>query len=96
MNLLERLKEIPGGGADHAVEMIIRKGSLKPSDDSPFANEIFDPESTPSLNMILQSPTVLTLYRDRCMVQCFIRSKPSYAETRIQQHQLRRCQSQDP
>jgi len=26
--------------------MIFRKGSLKPSDDSPFANEIFDPEST--------------------------------------------------
>ena len=24
--------------------MLIRKGALKPSDDSPFANEVFDPE----------------------------------------------------
>ena len=26
--------------------MILRKGSLKPGDDSPFVNEIFDPDST--------------------------------------------------
>ncbi|KAH9854246.1 lysine/ornithine N-monooxygenase [Lenzites betulinus] len=30
----------------HVLEMIFRKGSLKPSDDTPFSNEIFDPEST--------------------------------------------------
>ncbi|KAI0831322.1 lysine/ornithine N-monooxygenase [Trametes gibbosa] len=30
----------------HELEMIFRKGSLKPSDDTPFSNEIFDPEST--------------------------------------------------
>ncbi|QRW18177.1 L-lysine 6-monooxygenase (NADPH-requiring) protein [Rhizoctonia solani] len=34
------------GPQEHQLDMIIRKGSLKPSDDSPFANEIFDPEST--------------------------------------------------
>lgn len=31
-------------GSGHQLDLIIRKGSLKPSDDSPFANEIFDPE----------------------------------------------------
>ncbi|THH11830.1 hypothetical protein EW145_g391 [Phellinidium pouzarii] len=30
----------------HQIDMIIRKGSLKPSDDSPFVNEIFDPKIT--------------------------------------------------
>ncbi|KAG8741742.1 hypothetical protein FRC10_002520 [Ceratobasidium sp. 414] len=30
----------------HQLDLIIRKGSLKPSDDSPFANGVFDPEST--------------------------------------------------
>ncbi|KAF9517904.1 hypothetical protein BS47DRAFT_1482875 [Hydnum rufescens UP504] len=30
----------------HSIDLIIRKGSLKPSDDSPFTNEIFDPSST--------------------------------------------------
>lgn len=34
------------GSREHQLDLIIRKGSLKPSDDSPFANEIFDPEST--------------------------------------------------
>jgi L-ornithine N5-oxygenase len=29
----------------HTLDLIIRKGSLKPSDDSPFVNEIFNPES---------------------------------------------------
>jgi L-ornithine N5-oxygenase len=28
----------------HEIDLIVRKGSLKPSDDSPFSNEIFDPE----------------------------------------------------
>ncbi|KAG6898365.1 hypothetical protein C0992_009040 [Termitomyces sp. T32_za158] len=31
---------------NHEIDLIIRKGSLKPSDDSPFVNEIFDPSST--------------------------------------------------
>ncbi|KEP51179.1 L-ornithine 5-monooxygenase [Rhizoctonia solani 123E] len=34
------------GIQEHQLDMVIHKGSLKPSDDSPFANEIFDPEST--------------------------------------------------
>ncbi|KAG7088151.1 hypothetical protein E1B28_012172 [Marasmius oreades] len=46
LNLNERLSKIPVVGGRHRIEMIIRKGSLKPSDDSPFANEIFDPDST--------------------------------------------------
>ncbi|KAF5380921.1 hypothetical protein D9615_004010 [Tricholomella constricta] len=46
MDLRERLSLIPCAGFRHELDMIIRKGSLKPSDDSPFANEIFDPSST--------------------------------------------------
>lgn len=37
-------------GNGHQLDLIIRKGSLKPSDDSPFANEIFDPECKWLLN----------------------------------------------
>lgn len=49
MNLRERLSSIPNGGHfGHEVDMIIRKGSVKPSDDSPFSNEVFDPSGTPS------------------------------------------------
>jgi L-ornithine N5-oxygenase len=43
MDLRNRLADIPTPGGRHVVDMLIRKGSLKPSDDSPFANEIFDP-----------------------------------------------------
>ncbi|VDB85294.1 unnamed protein product [Peniophora sp. CBMAI 1063] len=48
MDLYERLADISAGptGARHQLDLIFRKGSLKPSDDSPFANEIFDPAST--------------------------------------------------
>ncbi|TFK76389.1 hypothetical protein BDN72DRAFT_830952 [Pluteus cervinus] len=47
LDLRERLHSIGSAkGLRHNVEMIIRKGSLKPSDDSPFANEIFDPSET--------------------------------------------------
>ncbi|CAE7095548.1 unnamed protein product [Rhizoctonia solani] len=49
LDLRSRLANIPIEGEgiqEHQLDMIIRKGSLKPSDDSPFANEIFDPEST--------------------------------------------------
>ena len=47
INLLHLLGDIPAGNGavGHQVDMIIRKGSLKPSDDTPFSNEIFDPES---------------------------------------------------
>jgi L-ornithine N5-monooxygenase len=42
MDVRNRLASVPADGR-HVVDMLIRKGSLKPSDDSPFANEIFDP-----------------------------------------------------
>lgn len=44
MDAYNRLESLLPGG--HQVDMVIRKGSLKPSDDSPFVNEIFDPSST--------------------------------------------------
>lgn len=46
LDLQTRLNMIPilgGGGQRHELELIIGKGSLKPSDDSPFSNEVFDP-----------------------------------------------------
>ncbi|KAL0946573.1 hypothetical protein HGRIS_012776 [Hohenbuehelia grisea] len=46
MDLRERLSAIPSAASAGHVDMIIRRGSLKPSDDSPFANEIFDPSAT--------------------------------------------------
>ncbi|KAG9089450.1 hypothetical protein FS749_001322 [Ceratobasidium sp. UAMH 11750] len=50
LDLRSRLADIAIDGetatVGHQLDLIIRKGSLKPSDDSPFANEIFDPEST--------------------------------------------------
>lgn len=48
LNLQSRLASLPltFGNLPHQVDLIIRRGSLKPSDDSPFANEIFDPKST--------------------------------------------------
>jgi L-ornithine N5-oxygenase len=32
-----------GNPARHEIDLIISRGSLKPSDDSPFSNEIFNP-----------------------------------------------------
>ncbi|KZV70245.1 hypothetical protein PENSPDRAFT_665177 [Peniophora sp. CONT] len=48
MDLYERLADIAPNslGGRHQLDLLFRKGSLKPSDDSPFANEIFDPAST--------------------------------------------------
>lgn len=45
LDVHRRLESMPAPDGAHDVHMIIRKGSLKPSDDSPFVNEIFDPES---------------------------------------------------
>lgn len=50
LNLRERLS-----GTCHEIDMIMRRGSLKPSDDSPFANEIFDPACESCLRS-LESP----------------------------------------
>lgn len=43
MDLRSLLNDISCTAGRHQIDMLIRKGSLKPSDDSPFANEIFDP-----------------------------------------------------
>ena len=44
LDLHSRLNSIAlPAGKKHVLDMIFRKGSLKPSDDSPFSNEIFDP-----------------------------------------------------
>lgn len=60
LNLHERLNEIKvvggGQGVRHELDMLFRKGSLKPSDDSPFANEIFDPECKSTLVLSLFMP----------------------------------------
>ena len=56
MDLYERLADIaPGTSGRHQLDLIFRKGSLKPSDDSPFANEIFDPASTCITSVIILS-----------------------------------------
>ncbi|KAF8844468.1 hypothetical protein BDN67DRAFT_962822 [Paxillus ammoniavirescens] len=50
IDLHSRLASIPvAGEKTHTLDMIIRKGSLKPSDDSPFVNEIFNPETTSAI-----------------------------------------------
>ncbi|KAI8998622.1 lysine/ornithine N-monooxygenase [Trametes punicea] len=47
LDLHSRLNSLPvSDGRKHELELIFRKGSLKPSDDTPFSNEIFDPVST--------------------------------------------------
>ncbi|KAI1795864.1 L-lysine 6-monooxygenase (NADPH-requiring)-domain-containing protein [Ganoderma leucocontextum] len=47
LDLHNRLNSLPiSGGNKHELDMIFRKGSLKPSDDTPFSNEIFDPDAT--------------------------------------------------
>lgn len=46
IDLHSRLTTIPViGEKAHTLDLLIRKGSLKPSDDSPFVNEIFNPAS---------------------------------------------------
>jgi L-ornithine N5-monooxygenase len=48
LNLKSRLSDLIPPDGQHELDLIIRKGSLKPSDDSAFANEIFDPECASS------------------------------------------------
>lgn len=46
IDLRSRLADIPVTGEQaHTLDLIIHQGSLKPSDDSPFVNEIFNPKS---------------------------------------------------
>ncbi|KAI6128309.1 L-lysine 6-monooxygenase (NADPH-requiring)-domain-containing protein [Pisolithus croceorrhizus] len=47
LELHSRIRSVTHVGEDnYTLDMIIRKGSLKPSDDSPFSNEIFNPDGT--------------------------------------------------
>jgi L-ornithine N5-oxygenase len=43
LDLREQLRGVADAKGRHEIHLIIRRGSLKPSDDSPFSNEIFDP-----------------------------------------------------
>ncbi|KAH7889360.1 L-lysine 6-monooxygenase (NADPH-requiring)-domain-containing protein [Phlebopus sp. FC_14] len=57
LDLHSRLSSIPLKAPDnHSLDIIIRKGSLKPSDDSPFTNQIFDPDATDTI-FNLSSPS---------------------------------------
>ena len=42
-DVLPLLPNEDGNHTRHEIDLIIRRGSLKPSDDSQFSNEIFDP-----------------------------------------------------
>jgi lysine/ornithine N-monooxygenase len=59
LDLYNRMNAIPivGEGYQHEVEMIIAKGSIKPSDDSPFSNEIFDPNGKRNTSILLRKLT---------------------------------------
>jgi len=54
MRLAERiaaLPSVPGGGRPQ-IDMLIRHGALRPSDDSAFSNEVFDPASTDLIHSV--------------------------------------------
>ena len=62
IDLRSRLQDAPplpqnedGNPARHEIDLIISRGSLKPSDDSPFSNEIFDPACA-CMNIHLLNP----------------------------------------
>lgn len=40
-------------GRKYQVDLVFRKGSFRPSDDTPFSNEIFDPAGEPIYFLIL-------------------------------------------
>lgn len=62
-DVLPLLPREDGNPARHKIDLIISGGSLKPSDDSPFSNEIFDPTCAcadiypPSFCLILSPAT---------------------------------------
>lgn len=49
----------------HRIDMIIQKGSLKPSDDSPFVNEIFDPRGKLLLNSMKARQFIYSITNDK-------------------------------
>lgn len=57
LDLHNRLSNSPAAsGRRCVIDMLFRKGSLKPSDDSPFANEIFDPACEYSILFCVDLP----------------------------------------
>lgn len=56
-DLVPLLPNSDGKPARHEIDLIINKGSLKPSDDSPFSNEIFDPTCTCKRHRARSTPT---------------------------------------
>lgn len=80
LDLRDRLSTIPSTDS-HEIDMIIRKGSLKPSDDSPFVNEIFDPSCT---RLRVMFPTLIDLLiSNGCLVQPAIGTGSSSCLKRI-------------
>lgn len=69
MDLRERLSSLPSPmPMRHHIDLLIRKGALKPSDDSPFANEIFDPECEFFENPEMTSSNAVLSISDECLV----------------------------
>jgi len=72
--LLDLHQRLTGMGVDagqaHDLHLIIRGGSLKPSDDSPFVNEIFNPECEPITNIFIEdnknTDIYFVLFSNRC------------------------------
>jgi len=62
-DVLASLRNEDRNPARHEIDLIISRGSLKPSDDSPFSNEIFDPTCArvniypPNIRLILPPAT---------------------------------------
>ncbi|KAI0798001.1 L-lysine 6-monooxygenase (NADPH-requiring)-domain-containing protein [Abortiporus biennis] len=56
--LLDLHDRFASGPETYEVDLVFRKGSMKPSDDSPFANEIFDPATTDVMFNLSQSARV--------------------------------------
>ena len=65
IDLYNRFEGLPHGG--HQIDMIIRKGSLKPSDDTPFVNEIFDPAGMSHLRVLSARCLIGVIYEQRPM-----------------------------
>lgn len=76
LNLHGRLSSVPTGGlGKHELDLIFRKGSLKPSDDSPFANEIFDPACTYLLQNIREVLSLISIALTATDMMFNLRSK---------------------
>lgn len=68
MDLRERLSSFPSATRHH-IDLLIRKGALKPSDDSPFANEIFNPECECCENLEMTSSNAVLSISNGCKLR---------------------------